>query len=31
MEKGELVGIDEKETFHRANDLTADLLRKAGV
>ena len=31
VEKGELVGIDEKATFHRANDLTADLLRKAGV
>lgn len=31
VEKGELVGIDEKAVFHQANDLTADLLRKAGV
>ncbi len=30
VEKGELVGIDEKAVFHQANDLTADLLRKAG-
>ena len=30
VEKGELVGWDEREIFHRANDLTADLLRKAG-
>jgi hypothetical protein len=30
VEKGGLVGIDEKAVFHRANDLTADLLRKAG-
>ena len=31
VEKGELVGIDEKAVFHQANDLTADLLRKAEV
>jgi len=30
VEKGELVGIDEKAVFHQANRLTADLLRKAG-
>lgn len=30
VEKGELVGMDEKAIFHQANDLTADLLRKAG-
>ncbi|NLG34749.1 MAG: 8-oxoguanine deaminase [Lentisphaerae bacterium] len=30
VEKGELTGIDEKAVFHQANDLTADLLRKAG-
>ena len=30
VEKGELTNIDEKAVFHRANDLAADLLRKAG-
>ena len=30
VEKGELAGWDEKAVFHRANELTADLLRKAG-
>jgi len=30
VEKGALVGMDEKAIFHKANDLTADLLRKAG-
>ena len=30
VEKGELAGMDEKEIFHRANELTASMLRKAG-
>jgi 8-oxoguanine deaminase len=30
VEKGRLVGLDERDIFHRANELTADLLRKAG-
>ena len=30
VEKGALTGIDEKAVFHQANDLAADLLRKAG-
>ncbi len=28
--QGALTGLDEKEVFHRANDLTAGLLRQAG-
>ncbi|HPC19622.1 MAG: 8-oxoguanine deaminase [Kiritimatiellae bacterium] len=30
VEKGELTGLDEREVFHRANDLAAGLLRRAG-
>ena len=30
VEKGQLLGFDEKAVFHEANGLTADLLRKAG-
>lgn len=30
VEKGRVVGIDETELFHQANQLTADLLKKAG-
>ena len=30
VEKGELPGLDEREVFHRANDLAAGLLRRAG-
>ena len=30
VEKGQLLGFDEKAVFHQANGLTADLLRKAG-
>lgn len=28
--KGELVGVDEQRLFHQANDLTTDMLKKAG-
>jgi len=30
VEKGRLAGLDEQDVFQRANQLTADLLRKAG-
>lgn len=30
VEKGRLTGLDEQDVFQRANQLTADLLRKAG-
>ena len=30
VEKGELTGLDEREVVHRANDLAAGLLRRAG-
>ncbi|HMO05374.1 MAG TPA: 8-oxoguanine deaminase [Kiritimatiellia bacterium] len=29
--KGELLGVDEQRLFHHANDVTANLLKKAGI